>query len=130
MEKRELTFLSKIQNKHDALKMIKYSAYYVYLVAVLAAAIGFWGIPAAIITSVIYLILAFFLHKFKSRIAALLLLLFPGFALFEILQKAFRDGGEMGNTIFVSLFLFIVIPAIRSVEATFKYQKYKKAVIE
>ncbi len=128
MEKRKLSLFSKIQDIDDALKMTKHSAYGFYFVAVLQGAIGFFVAPALVTDALIYLVLAFFLHKFKSRIAAMLLLLLSGLVLFSTFENKFSGGGEGGNNIFLALIMIGV--AIRAVEATFKYQKYRKSNVQ
>ncbi len=124
MEKRKLSLFSKIHDIDDALKMIKDSAYGFYFIAALQGGIGFFLDPDLVIDAVLYLVLAFFLHKFKSRIASVLLLLITGLSLFSTFQNKFAGGAEGGSNIFLAFIMLGV--AVRAVEATFKYQKYRK----
>jgi hypothetical protein len=125
MKKGALSLFSTIQNMDDALKMTRNAAYSFYLVAALQCAIGVLVAPALVIDAVIYLILAFFIHRFKSRIASLSLLLLVGLVLITTFQNRIGGGGEGGNNLLLSLIMVGV--AIRAVEATFKYQNYRKA---
>ena len=85
--------------------------------------IGFFLAPELFIDAVLYLVLAFFLHKFKSRIASVLLLLVTGLSLFFTLENKFAGDTEGVNNLFLAFIMLVF--AVRAVEATFKYQKYK-----
>lgn len=127
MEKRKLSLFSRIQDIDDALKMTKDSAYGFYTLAAIQGGIGFFIAPALLIDAAIIALLAFFLHKFKSRIAAILLFLLSSAMVFSTFQNKFGGGGEGGNNVILALIAFGI--GIRAVEAAFKYHKYKKAIV-
>ncbi len=122
-----MNLFSKIQDIDDAQKMTKDAAYGFYTLAALQGGIGFFIAPALLIDAAIIAILAFFLHKFKSRIAAILLFLLSSLMIFSTFQNKFGGGGEGGNNVILALIAFGI--GVRAIEAAFKYQKYKKAVV-
>jgi hypothetical protein len=124
MEKRKLNLFSKIRDMDDAQKMTKGSAYGFYTLAALQGGIGFFIAPALLIDAAIIALLAFFLQRFKSRIAAILLFLLSSAMVFSTFQNKFGGGGEGGNNVILALIAFGT--GIRAIEATFKYYKCRK----
>lgn len=127
MEKRKLTLFSKIRDFDDAQKMTKDAAYGFYVLAALQGGIGFFLAPSMLIDAAIIALLAFFLHKFKSRIAATLLFLLSLLIIFSTFQNKMGGGGEGGNNVILALIALGM--GIRAVEAAYKYHKYKNATV-
>ena len=69
------SLLSPIASQEDALAMIRAVAYGFYCLAALQTAASFFLDPSMIADGVLIGVLALFLHRLKSRIAAVLLLL-------------------------------------------------------
>ena len=117
-KKKKTGLFSKITNKDEALKTIKDSSMGFFFVAALQAGLGYFIAPSLIIDGILYAVLAAILLKWKSRVAAVFLLLLGGAALvMTVLNKA-GVTAEGGNNIFLAVIIFWV--AIRAVEATFK----------
>jgi hypothetical protein len=117
----KLGLLSPIASQEDALAMIRAVAYGFYFLAALQAVGGFFLDASMIADGVLIGVLALFLHTLKSRIAAVLLLLFSlGVALSTVLNVLglTRVGG--GNLILATLAL---VASIRAIEATFKFHR-------
>ncbi len=109
---------SKIESRDDALKVIKDSSTGFFFVAVLQAALSFWVGFSALFDATVYVVGGFFLRRFNSRAAAIvLLLLATAEAGFTFANKAGANLGG-GNNIFFAL--IILGTAIRAVDATFK----------
>jgi cobalamin synthase len=117
-KKKNVGLFAKITNKDKALKIIKDSSIGFFFVAALQAMLGFFIAPSLIIDGILYAVLAAILLKWKSRVAAVFLLLLCGAALvMTVLNKA-GEAAKGGNNIFLAIIIFWV--AIRAVEATFK----------
>ena len=117
-KKKKAGLFSKIENKDDALKTIKDSSIGFFFIAVLQAGLGYFISPSLIIDAILYAILAGILLRWKSRIAAVLLLLLGSAALVMTVLNKVGVTSEGGNNIFLAVIIFWA--AIRSVEATFK----------
>jgi hypothetical protein len=118
-EKKKFTILfAKIENKDDALKIIKESSMAFFFIAVLSAALCYFIAPSMIMDAVLYAILAGILLKWKSRTAAVLLLILGAAAVVMTILNKVGVTSEGGNNIFLAAIIFWA--AIRSVEATFK----------
>ncbi len=117
-KKKKAGLFAKIESKNIALKIIKDSSMGFFFVAALQAGLGYFITPSLIIDAILYAILAGILLKWKSRVAAVFLLLLGGAALvMTVLNKA-GVTAEGGNNIILAVIIFWV--AIRAVEATFK----------
>ncbi len=117
-KKKKAGLFAKIESKNVALKIIKDSSMGFFFVAALQAGLGYFITPSLIIDAILYAILAGILLKWKSRVAAVFLLLLGGAALvMTVLNKA-GVTAEGGNNIILAVIIFWV--AIRAVEATFK----------
>ena len=118
MDKKKIGLFTKIKNKDDALKIIKDSSIVFFFVAALQAGLGFFIAPSLIIDGILYAILAAILLKWKSRIAAVFLLLLGSAALVMTVLNKIGVTAEGGNNIILAIIIFWV--AIRAVEAAFK----------
>lgn len=119
---------AKIESREDALKTIKGCAYGFFTVAAIQAGIGYFIAPSLIVDAVLYIVLAGIMLKWKSRVAAIFLLIIAGFAVYITILNRLGIAAEGGNNIILSA--IILWAGIRSVEATFKVKgKYAEANI-
>ena len=117
-KKKKASMFAKIDSRDDALKVIKDTSIGFFFIAVLQAGLGFFIAPSLIIDAVLYAILAGVLLIWKSRIAAVLLLLLAGGALAMTFLNMIGITAVGGNNVFLGLIIFWA--AIKAVEATFK----------
>ena len=119
-KKKKSSMFAKIESRDDALKVIKDASIGFFFIAVLQAGLGFFIAPSLMIDAVLYAILAGVLLKWKSRIAAVLLLLLAGGALVMTFLNMIGATAVGGSNIILGL--VILWAAVRAVEATFKLQ--------
>jgi|SRR3989344_2197731 len=117
----------KIETLEQALKVIKESAYGFFFISILQAGLGFALGASLWIDAIIFSVLAAVLLKFKSRVAAVFLLIFSSAATVVTFINKFspEPNVQMGGT---NIFLSLVIlwAAIRAVQATFKLPALQK----
>lgn len=118
MKKKKSGLFGKIENRDEALKTIHDGSMAFFFVAALQAGLGYFLAPSMIIDAVLYAVLGWILLKWKSRVAAVLLLLLGGLALVMTGLNKFGVTHEGGSNLFLALVIFWT--AIRSVEASFK----------
>lgn len=111
-------WFSKIESREDALKVVKDTSMGFFAVAGLQAALSFLVGFSVLFDAFIYVVGAFFLRRYNSRAAAVVLLVLAlAGAGVTFANKAGANLGG-GNNIFLA---FIVLWAgTRAVEATFK----------
>ncbi|MBS3122021.1 hypothetical protein J4434_04010 [Candidatus Woesearchaeota archaeon] len=119
--KKQLNFqFWKVENKEEALYVIKQCSYGFLFVAALNILLGFLISMATIIDGVIYLVFGLLLLFFKSRVISILLLLISGAGIVvTFLNKIGVTYG--GSNVFLTIIVFYF--AIASVYTTFKYHK-------
>ena len=117
-KKKKAGLFAKITNRDEALKTIKDSSMGLFFVAALQAGLGLFAAPSMLIDGILYAVLAAILLKWKSRVAAILLLLLGGAALVMTALNMAGVTNEGGRNITLAVIIFWV--AIRAVEATFK----------
>jgi hypothetical protein len=118
-EKKKGSF-SKIENRDDALKMVRDTSMAFYAIAGLQAVLSYWIGLGLLVDAAIYAIGGFFLRRFNSRAAAVVLLILALLSAgVTIANKAGADVGGGNNII---LALVMLWAGIRAVEATFKLQ--------
>lgn len=111
-------WLSKIESRDDALKVVKDSSTGFFVVAALGAAASFLVGSSILFDAVIYGVGGFLLRRYNSRaVAVVLLLLSVASAGITLANKAGANLGG-GNNIFLAF--VILVMAIRAVDATFK----------
>src|SRR5690606_8451023 len=119
---------AKLESREDALKTNKDRAMGFFGVAAIQAGLGHFIAQSLIIDAVLYAVLAGIMLKWKSRIAAVFLLVIACFAVYMTVLNRLGMAAEGGNNIFLAA--IILWAAIRSVEATFKVNgKYAEANI-
>ena len=118
---------SKIITIEDALTTIKDCSYGFYFVAGLGFALGLLieQMQPLVLDAIIIAILGVILHKFKSRVAAILLFLLTLLQAASTFYNTIHPEDATGGT---NIFLAIIMVycGIRSVQATFKYHKLIK----
>ena len=121
--KKQLNFqFWKVENKEEALYVIKQCSYGFLFVAALNILLGFLISMATIIDGVIYLVFGLLLLFFKSRVISILLLLISGAGIVvTFLNKMGVTSG--GSNVFLAIIVFYF--AIASVYITFKYHKLR-----
>ena len=116
-EKKKGSF-SKIENRDEALKMVRDTSAAFFFVAGLQAVLSYWVGYGVLVDAAIYAIGGFFLRRFNSRAAAVVLLLL---ALISAgVTVANKTGANIGGGNNIILALIILWAGIRAVEATFK----------
>ena len=109
---------SKIENRDEALKMVKDAAMAFFFVAGLQAILSYWIGFDVLVDAAIYAIGGVFLRRFNSRAAAVVLLLLA--LLGAGVTIANKAGANLGGGNNIILALIILWAGIRAVEATFK----------
>jgi hypothetical protein len=109
---------AKIENGADAAKTVRDASLGFFFVAALYALLGLFMTPAGLTDAVILAILATILMKWRSRTAAVLLLVVSGVQAGVTVLNRLGVMSEGGNNIFLAAIM--VITAVRAVEATFK----------
>jgi uncharacterized membrane protein HdeD (DUF308 family) len=107
----------KIETKEDALKVIKDTAIAFYVVAALQIVLAFFIGLSAIIDGIIYIVLAFLLQKFNSRIVAVLMLILTGIGVVVTAMNRLGSGQGGRN---ILLALVMIWASIRAIQATFR----------
>lgn len=116
-EKKNL-FFGKIETAEDALKMVKDASMAFYFLAGLLAILSFFIGFGVLADAAIYGLCAFFISRFKSRVASIILLLLAIVGCGVTLANA--AGANLGGGRNVILSIAIVYTAIRATEAVFK----------
>lgn len=111
-------WVTKIESREDALKMVKDTSTGFFVVAGIIAAISFVLGPSLLVDAVLYAVGAFFLRRYNSRVAAVLLLILASAS--AAVTFANMAGANLGggNNAFLAVIIFWA--AIRAVEATYK----------
>ena len=111
-------WFSKIESRADALKTVKDASTGFFVVAALQAALSFLVGFSVLIDAAIYVVGGFFLRRFNSRAAAVVLLSLALLGLGVTVANKFGENLGGGNNIFLAA--IVLWAAIRAVEATFK----------
>jgi hypothetical protein len=130
-EKKKSALISAIRSREDALKIVRQVSYICYFYVALDIVVGIFQKYPMVLDGIgiALLVLGFFLHRFKSRIAAtLLLLLTVGMLVLKVVVMfgPFYWGGS--NFLIVVVILAVVL--MRAVEATFKlHGKFRELAV-
>lgn len=111
-------WFEKIESGDDALKVVKDTSMAFFLVATLQAALSFLVGFSILFDAVIYAVGGFFLRRYNSRAAAVVLLILA--VIGAGVTVANRAGANLGGGNNIFLALIVLWAAIRAVEATFK----------
>ncbi len=115
---KKIGMFSSLETRDQALKMTRDAALGFFFVAGLHGLLGYFFMPAVLLDAVILAVLAFFLLRTQSRVAAVLLLLVSsGQATVTVLNRLGMT--QLGGKNII-LAVIMVIVAVRAVEATFK----------
>lgn len=119
-------WFAKIASREDAIKVVKDTSTGFFVVAALQAALSFIVGFSVLFDAVLYVIGGFFLRRFNSRMAAVVLLVLA--AVGAAVTFANKVGANLGGGNNIFLALIVLWAAIRAVEATFKlHGKYANA---
>jgi cellulose synthase/poly-beta-1,6-N-acetylglucosamine synthase-like glycosyltransferase len=102
----------------DALKMVRDASLAFFFVAALQGLLGAFLFPALITDAVIIAVLAGILMKWRSRVAAVLLLVVTAGGLTMTVLNRLGVTAQGGKNIILAIIM--VVAAVRAVEATFK----------
>jgi cellulose synthase/poly-beta-1,6-N-acetylglucosamine synthase-like glycosyltransferase len=102
----------------DALKMVRDASLAFFFVAALQGLLGAFLFPALITDAVIIAVLAGILMKWRSRVAAVLLLVVTAGGLTMTVLNQLGVTAQGGKNIILAIIM--VVAAVRAVEATFK----------
>ena len=111
-------FFSSIESREDALKVAKDASTAFFLIAGLQALLSFVIGFSILLDAAVYLVGGFFVRRFHSRAAAIVLLLLAGIS--AAVTVGNRMGADLGGGKNVVLALIVFWAAIRAVDATFK----------
>lgn len=117
--KNPVILFSKINDRYIALKIIKETSLVFIIIGIYQCIVFYFvGINVVLVDAAIYIIFGFVLREWKSRIAAVILLIQASIsAVITILHfLGYTSKGEVSIIIVIAI-LFI---AVRAVEATFK----------
>ena len=117
-EQKKKGWFSKIESRADALKVVKDTSTGFFVVAALQAALSFLVGFSVLFDAVVYVVGGFFLRRFNSRIAAVVLLVLALFGAGVTVANKLGENLGGGNNIFLAL--IVLWAAVRAVEATFK----------
>lgn len=109
---------SKIESREDALKVAKDTSMAFFVVGGIQAALSFLIGYSVLFDALIYVGGGFFLRRFNSRIAAVVLLVLA--VVGAGVTFANKVGANLGGGNNIILALIILWAAIRAIEATFK----------
>lgn len=112
---------SRIGSRNDAIKVVRATATAFFVIAVLQIIASFWIGREMLIDAVVYVVGGFFLVRFNSRVAAVILLILA--TLTTLVTIANLLGPGLGGGTNVVLALIILYAAVRAVEATFRLHK-------
>lgn len=111
-------WFAKIESRDDALKVVKDTSMGFFFVAALQAALSFLVGFSILFDAVIYAVGGFFLRRYNSRAAAVVLLILA--VVGAGVTFANKAGANLGGGNNIFLALIVLWAAIRAVEATFK----------
>lgn len=117
-EKKKNGLFDKIENRDEALKLVRDASIGFFILAAIQGAASFLLGSSLLIDAALYVVGGFFLFKFRSRTAAVLLLLLA--CLGAGVTIANKMGANLGGGGNVILSLIVLVVAARAVEATFK----------
>lgn len=111
-------WFSKIENREDALKVIKDTATAFIAIAIIQAILSFFVGSSIMIDAIVNMGGSFFLRRYNSRVAAVVLLVVAaiglGFAVATLL------GFKLGIESNILMAIIVLWAGIRAVESTFK----------
>jgi uncharacterized membrane protein HdeD (DUF308 family) len=113
------SWFSKIESKEDALKVIKDTTTAFIAIAVLQAILSFFVGHSILIDGIINAGGAFFLRRFNSRVAAVVLLIVATISVGITIANLL--GAELGTGTNILLAIIVFWAGVRAVEATFKF---------
>ncbi|GJM42599.1 MAG: hypothetical protein DHS20C20_28810 [Ardenticatenaceae bacterium] len=116
--KKKNSIFSKIENRVEALKVIKESSIAFIVIGIIQGAVGFFLFPTMLVDAALNIVLGLILMFAKSRIAAVLLLLLAGASVVTTFLNRLGVIANGGTNIFLAIIIFWT--AIKAVEATFK----------
>ena len=111
-------WFTKIENREDALKMVKDTTTGFFVIAGIIAAISFVLGFSLLIDAALYTAGAFLIRKYNSRAAAVMLLILASVSAGITLANMTGANLGGGNNLFLAIIIFWA--AIRAVEATYK----------
>jgi ABC-type sugar transport system permease subunit len=120
-EGKKVGLFTKIETRADALRTIKDACRAFLVVAAIQFVIGVFLAPSMIIDGLVFAALAFILMKWKSKIAAVILLLFSTGVVVVTVLNLLGITSEGGSNVILALIVLIV--SIRATEATFKLRR-------
>lgn len=113
------SWFSKIESKEDALKVIKDTTTAFIAIAILQAILSFFVGRSILIDGIINAGGAFFLRRFNSRTAAVVLLVVATVSVGTTIANLLGAGLGTGTNILLAIIVFWA--GVRAVEATFKF---------
>jgi len=117
--KKPVSLLSKITDRDSALTVIKETSLVFIIVGIYQAVVYYFvGLNVVLIDAFFYVFLGFSLREWKSRIAAVILLIQTSYAATMTIMHYLGYTDEGGVSII--LVVAILFVAIRAIEATFK----------
>lgn len=115
---KKMGLFSKIASRDDALKVAKDTSSALFFLAVLQGAQAYWVGLSVLFDAVIYAIGGFFVRRFHSRAAAIIVLVLA--LVGAVVTFGNRVGANLGGGNNVILATLVVWAAVRAVESTFK----------
>jgi len=116
--KNKLKWLTKIESREDALIMVKDTSMVFFVVAGFMAAVSFVLGFSLLIDAALYALCGFFLRRYKSRTAAVILFILASCGV--VVSFANMTGADLGGGKNIVLAVAVLWAAIRAVEASYK----------
>jgi uncharacterized membrane protein HdeD (DUF308 family) len=112
------SWFSKIENREDALKVIKDTSTAFIAIAILQAILSYFVGSSILIDGIINAGGAFFLRRFNSRAAAVVLLVVASISIGVTIANLL--GAKLGTGTNILMAIIVFWAGVRAVEATFK----------
>jgi len=119
---------SRIGSRDDALRLVRDASLGFFIVAAIQGGIGVFLAPEMLVDALLFAVLAGILMKWKSRTAAVLLLVLSVMAFIVTVLNRMGVMAEGGGNIILAVIILWV--AVRAVEAAFKLQgRFKEEAV-
>jgi hypothetical protein len=124
---RKMGFFAKIREQEDAVKIVHAASLAFIVAGLFFSILSYWYGPELWMDGLAYIVLAFLLRQFKSRMVAVLLLLLAVVTGALLIGIFSRNGSFAGMDVILAGVLFFI--GLRAVEATHKLRARRMAAV-
>lgn len=118
------TIFTRLQNKNEALKIIKYTALFNFVVGCFSVLWAFTSDKMYLLDAMALFVIVYWFWKRHSRAAAFLLLYFPAFDILYFLKAIITNTPYQYQRWWLIVYVALVLFDIRGIEATYKLYKF------